>query len=70
MIRNFDSFVQEAMPYRIIDRSVVRTRDIMLNDGNAYDIYDDPMKVATMKMWSDAVHYQSPVEANFRASAV
>ena len=70
MIRNFDSFVQEAMPYKPIDRSVVKTRDIMLNDGNAYDVYMDPMKVAAKKMWQDAEAYHSPVEANFKASAV
>lgn len=51
MIRNFDSFVQEAMPYKPIDRSVVRTRDIILNDGNAYNVYMDPFKVTATKMW-------------------
>ena len=54
MIRNFDSFVQEAMPYKPIDRSQVRTRDIILSDGNAYDVHMDPMKVTARKMWEDA----------------
>ena len=54
MIRNFDSFVQEAMPYKPIDRSQVRTRDIILSDGNAYDVHMNPMKVTARKMWEDA----------------
>ena len=58
------------MPYKLIDRDVYRTRDIILSDGNAYDIYMDPMKVVTTKMMEDVEAYQSPVEANFRASAV
>ena len=39
MIRNFDGFVQEAMSYKPIDRSKTRTRDIILADGNAYNVY-------------------------------
>ena len=54
MIRNFDSFVQEAMPYEPIDRSQVRTRDIILSDGNAYDVHMNPMKVTARKIVEDA----------------
>jgi hypothetical protein len=38
-IRQWDGFVQEGMSYKQIDRSKVRTRDIILSDGNAYNIY-------------------------------
>ena len=67
MIRNFDSFVQEAMPYKPIDRTQVRTRDIILADGNAYDVYMDPMQVVAKKMWQDASAYESPVDCSFKA---
>ena len=58
MITKFDGFVQEAMSYKPIDRAEVRTRDIILNDGNAYDIYMDPWKVATRKMMEDIQAYE------------
>ena len=53
MIRNFDSFVAQGMSYKPIDRSVVKTRDIILDDGRTYDTYVDPWKVATDKIWQD-----------------
>lgn len=58
MIRKFDGFVQEAMSYKPVDRSAVKTRDIILADGRAYDVYMDPWKVATSKMWEDASAYE------------
>ena len=33
MISKFDGYLQEAMSYKPIDRSVVRTRDLILADG-------------------------------------
>jgi len=33
MITKFDGFIQEAMSYKEIDRSVVKTRDLILSDG-------------------------------------
>jgi lipid A disaccharide synthetase len=53
MINQWDGFVQEAMSYKPIDRTQVRTRDIILEDGHAYNVYMDPWKVATRKMLED-----------------
>ena len=58
MIRKFDGFVKEAMSYKPIDRTQVTTRDIILNDGKAYDVYVDPFTVATNKIWADMQDYQ------------
>ena len=58
MIRNFDGFVQEGMSYKEIDRTKVRTRDIILEDGNAYNVYQDPFYVATKKIWEDMQAYE------------
>lgn len=39
MITKFDGFIQEAMSYKTIDRNVVKTRDLVLDDGQAYSVY-------------------------------
>ena len=41
-IKKFDGFVQECMSFKPIDRSVVRTKELMLEDGQAYDQYYEP----------------------------
>ena len=41
------------MSYKEIDRSQVKTRDLILNDGQAYHRYVDPFTVATNKIWED-----------------
>lgn len=53
MIRNFDGFIQEAMSYKPIDRTLVKSRDIILDDGNAYNIYQDPFAVTARKIWAE-----------------
>ena len=58
MVTKFDGFVQEGMSYKAIDRSTVRTRDIILNDGKSYDVYMDPWKVSTRKMLDDILAYE------------
>ena len=58
MIRKFDGFIGEAMSYKQIDRSEVQTRDLILNDGNAYHCYRDPFTVATNKIWEDMQAYE------------
>ena len=58
MIRRFDGFIAEAMSYKPIDRSKVTTRDIILSDGQAYNVYVDPFTVATKQIWEDMQAYQ------------
>lgn len=58
MIRNFDSYIAEGMSYKEIDRSKVRTRDLILSDGQAYNVYRDPFTVACNKIWDDMQSYE------------
>jgi len=39
MIRKFDGFIQEGMSYKDINRSEVTSRDLILSDGQAYNVY-------------------------------
>jgi hypothetical protein len=58
MMRNFEGFIAEGMSYKSIDRTKVRTRDIILEDGNAYNVYMDPFSVACRKIWADMQAYE------------
>ena len=53
MIQMLDGFVQDAMSFKPLDRSVVRTKDLMLDDGQAYDQYYDPFILAANNMMKD-----------------
>ena len=70
MIRKFDGTIQEAMSYKPIDRSVVRTRDIILSDNRSYNVYMDPMKVASRKIWEDIQAYELKGKALHSHSAI
>lgn len=57
MVGKFDGFLQEAMSFKPIDRTQVRTRDLILSDGQAYSQYMDPHHVAATHMWKDIQKY-------------
>ena len=46
------------MSFKPLDRSVVRTKDLMLDDGQSYDQYYDPMTLAARNMWKDIKGYE------------
>ena len=46
------------MSFKPIDRSVVRTRDIILDDGLAYDQYYDPMLLTARNMMTSVESYE------------
>lgn len=50
MITKLDGFVQDAMSYKPLDRSIVTGRDLMLDDGQAYDEYLDPFILTGQNM--------------------
>ena len=50
MIQKCDGWVQDAMSFKPLDRSVVRTKDLILDDGQKYDQYYDPMMLAAKNM--------------------
>ena len=45
MIRKMEYFLKDSMSYKPLDRSVVRSRDLILaGDGQAYDEFKDPFR--------------------------
>lgn len=54
----FDGHIAEAMSFKPVDRSVVRSREVMLTDGQAYNTYMDPHFVAAQHMWRDMEAYK------------
>lgn len=53
LIRKWDGSLQEALSYKPLDRSEVKTRDLILADGNAYKEYQDPFYVAAKNILAD-----------------
>ena len=58
MIRMCDGFVQDAMSFKPLDRSEVRTRDLILADGQAYDQYYDPFLLTANNMMTHIEDYE------------
>lgn len=55
-IAKLRGFVQDGMSFKPIDRSEVRTRDLLV-DGQAHDQFHDPFLLAARNMWSDIQSY-------------
>lgn len=58
MIRKMEYFLKDAMSYKPLDRSVVKTRDLVLADGQTYDEFKDPMRQAARHLWADIQSYE------------
>ncbi len=56
-IAKLDGFIAEGMSYKPYDRNVVKGRDLILSDGQAYNTYMDPHAVAARHMWRDIQAY-------------
>jgi hypothetical protein len=56
------------MSYMPLDRSAVKTKDLILDDGQSYDQYHDPMILAARNMLKDIDAYDigagSHIESN------
>ena len=46
------------MSFKPLDRTVVRTKDLMLDDGQSYDQYYDPMTLTARNIWKDIKGYE------------
>jgi len=46
------------MSFKPLDRTVVRSKDLMLDDGQSYDQYYDPMLLTAKNMWKDIKEYE------------
>ena len=53
MIKKCDGFIQEAIPLKPLDRTVVEGRDLILEDGLSYTQHYDPMILTAKKIISD-----------------
>jgi hypothetical protein len=47
------------MSYKEVNRNVVKTRDIILHDGEAYDQFKDPFKQIARTLWEDIQQYET-----------
>jgi hypothetical protein len=45
-IQKTDGFIQDALSFKPLDRSKVTTRDLILEDGQAYEQYFNPLKLS------------------------
>ena len=41
-VRKFEFFLKEAMSYQELNREVVRSKDLVLQDGQSYEEFKDP----------------------------
>jgi lipid A disaccharide synthetase len=53
MIRKWEYFLKDSMSYKNIDRTVVKTKDLILSDGQSYDEYKDPFRQVAHHIWND-----------------
>ena len=58
LIRKWEYFLKDAMSYRPVDRTQVKTRDIILADGHAYDEFQDPFMQIARHLWLDIQNYE------------
>lgn len=57
-IRKWEYFIKDAMSFASIDRNAVKTRDIILADGYAYDEVKDPFRQVAKHLWRDIQNYE------------
>jgi len=52
-IRKWEYFIKDALSFMPIDRSSVKTRDIVLAGGQTYDQVKDPFRQVAKHLWRD-----------------
>jgi len=60
-IQKLDGFVQEGLSYKPLDRTKVRTKDLVLDDGQRYDQHWDPFHITAKNILRDLETYETPV---------
>jgi len=61
VITKADGFVQDAMSFKPIDRSVTRTKELMLEDGQCYDQHWDPFLLTARHILRDVDSYETGI---------
>jgi len=57
LVRKWEFFLKDAMSYKQLDRSVVKSKELVLNDGQAYDEFKDPFRQVAQHLWNDIKNY-------------
>lgn len=58
MIKRWEYFIKDALSYKSLDRSLVRSKYLMLKDGQSYDEFKDPFKQVAHHLWKDMQNYE------------
>ena len=56
-IQKTKGFVQDSLSFKPLDRSEVRTKDLII-DGQTYDQHYEPFQLAARNMWRDIEGYE------------
>lgn len=57
MIRKWEYFLKDSMSYKSLDRNVVKSKDLILSDGQTYDEFKDPFRQVAHHIWRDVQNY-------------
>jgi len=63
-ITKCDGFVQDALSFKPLDRTEVRTRDLMLEDGQSYDQFYDPFLLTANNMMKSIESFDNQEEGS------
>uniref|UniRef100_A0A7S3MRE3 lipid-A-disaccharide synthase n=1 Tax=Strombidium inclinatum TaxID=197538 RepID=A0A7S3MRE3_9SPIT len=59
-IQKAKGFIQEGMSYKPLNRADVRTKDLILQDGDKYDQHYDPFQLSARILLNDMEAYDAP----------
>lgn len=57
-INQWEYFLKDSLSYQKVDRDQVRTKDLVLSDGQAYEEFKDPFKQVARHIWRDVQDYE------------
>lgn len=58
MIRKWEYFLKDGMSFKSLDRNVVKSKDLILSDGQTYDEFKDPFRQVAQHIWRDVQNYE------------
>jgi lipid A disaccharide synthetase len=57
-IGQWEHFLKDSLSFNPLDRSKVRSKDLVLKDGESYDEFKDPFKQVAKHIWRDVQAYE------------
>ena len=57
-IRKWEYFMKEALSFKPVDRTTVRSKYLILNDGQTYEEFKDPFHQVATHIWKDMSEYE------------